>query len=105
MTLGPLMIDLKGVAIEPDERDLLLHPLVGGVILFSRNYESPEQLCRLTAELRGLRATKKRLPIRPPPVTSPAIQPRAKCDSGEVRWKLHMGMNSSRCRASPADSW
>jgi beta-N-acetylhexosaminidase len=55
MTLGPLMIDLKGVAIEPDERDLLLHPLVGGVILFSRNYESPEQLSRLTAELRGLR--------------------------------------------------
>jgi beta-N-acetylhexosaminidase len=49
------MIDLKGVAIEPDERDLLLHPLVGGVILFSRNYESPEQLARLTGELRDLR--------------------------------------------------
>jgi len=56
MTLGPLMIDLKGVAIEPDERDLLLHPLVGGVILFSRNYESTGQLARLTAELRALRS-------------------------------------------------
>ena len=56
MTLGPLMIDLKGVAIEPDERDLLLHPLVGGVILFSRNYESPDQLGRLVAELHGLRS-------------------------------------------------
>jgi beta-N-acetylhexosaminidase len=56
MTLGPLMIDLKGVAIEPDERDLLLHPLVGGVILFSRNYESPQQLGRLVADLHGLRS-------------------------------------------------
>jgi len=51
MTLGPLMIDLAGVAIEPEERDLLNHPLVGGVILFSRNYENPEQLSRLTAEI------------------------------------------------------
>lgn len=56
MTLGPVMIDLKGVAIEPDERDLLLHPLVGGVILFSRNYESPGQLTRLTTELHALRS-------------------------------------------------
>lgn len=55
MTLGPLMIDLKGVAIEPDERDLLEHPLVGGVILFSRNYESPAQLARLTADIHALR--------------------------------------------------
>lgn len=56
MTLGPLMVDLKGVAIEPDERDLLEHPLVGGVILFSRNYESPAQLTRLTADLHALRS-------------------------------------------------
>jgi len=56
MTLGPLMIDLKGVAIEPDERDLLLNPLVGGVILFSRNFEDTAQLVRLTAELRALRS-------------------------------------------------
>jgi beta-N-acetylhexosaminidase len=50
------MIDLKGVAIEPDERDLLAHPLVGGVILFSRNYENPQQLARLTADIHGLRS-------------------------------------------------
>jgi beta-N-acetylhexosaminidase len=56
MTLGPLMIDLQGVAVEPDERDLLAHPLVGGVILFSRNYESPAQLARLSADLHALRS-------------------------------------------------
>jgi beta-N-acetylhexosaminidase len=50
------MIDLQGVAVAPDERDLLIHPLVGGVILFSRNYESPAQLARLTADLHALRS-------------------------------------------------
>ncbi len=55
MTLGPLMVDLQGVALEPDERELLEHPLIGSVILFSRNYESPEQLARLVAEIHGVR--------------------------------------------------
>jgi len=50
------MIDLKGVAIEPDETDLLGHPLVGGVILFSRNYEDPAQLARLAADIHALRS-------------------------------------------------
>lgn len=56
MTLGPLMIDLAGVAVEPQERDLLAHPLVGGVILFARNYESPAQLARLVADIHGVRS-------------------------------------------------
>jgi len=55
VTLGPLMLDLGGVAVEPDERELLAHPLVGGVILFSRNYESPAQLERLTADIHAVR--------------------------------------------------
>lgn len=56
MALGPLMIDLRGVALEPDERELLAHPLVGSVILFTRNYESPEQLERLVADIHAVRS-------------------------------------------------
>ncbi|NOX76750.1 MAG: beta-N-acetylhexosaminidase [Gammaproteobacteria bacterium] len=55
MSLGPIMLDLAGLEISPEERDMLSHPLVGGVILFTRNYESPEQLQRLVTEIHGLR--------------------------------------------------
>ena len=43
MSLGPVMVDLKGVTLGSDEREMLNHPLVGGVILFSRNFQSVEQ--------------------------------------------------------------
>jgi len=55
MTLGPLMIDLVGPMVSPEERDMLAHPLVGGVILFTRNYESPEQLLELTRSIHSAR--------------------------------------------------
>jgi len=55
MSLGPIMMDLRGTTLEDDERKLLLHPLVGGVIYFSRNYESPEQIAALSKEIHGLR--------------------------------------------------
>ncbi len=55
MTLGPLMVDLVGLELSEVERDVLRHPLVGGVILFSRNYESPEQVAALTASIHALR--------------------------------------------------
>ena len=54
-SLGPVMIDIAGTAPTAEERELLRHPLVGSVILFSRNYESREQLARLTAEIHALR--------------------------------------------------
>jgi beta-N-acetylhexosaminidase len=49
------MLDLRGVTLEQEEREVLSHPLVGGVILFSRNYESPEQLTALINEIHALR--------------------------------------------------
>ena len=37
LPLGPIMCDLDSLELGTDERELLLHPLIGGVILFSRN--------------------------------------------------------------------
>ncbi|MCG8380532.1 MAG: beta-N-acetylhexosaminidase [Proteobacteria bacterium] len=55
MSLGPIMCDLRGLQLEDDEREMLMHPHIGGVILFTRNYESPEQLEALTASIHELR--------------------------------------------------
>ena len=55
MCLGQLMVDIKGTELTADEHQLLQHPFIGGVILFSRNYESKQQLCKLTTQIHGLR--------------------------------------------------
>src|SRR5690242_17378599 len=53
--MGPIIIDLLGTDLSQDERELLQHPLVGGVILFTRNYESPEQVTELCKSIRAAR--------------------------------------------------
>ncbi|MBL8450277.1 MAG: beta-N-acetylhexosaminidase [Dechloromonas sp.] len=53
--LGPLMIDIAGMELTDLDRERLCHPLVGGIILFTRNYADVEQLQRLTAEIHALR--------------------------------------------------
>ena len=55
MSIGPVMLDLLGTELTDEDRNRLMHPLTGGVILFSRNYESPAQLTRLTQEIHALR--------------------------------------------------
>lgn len=58
---GPIFLDLLEKKLFPVEAELLKHPLVGGVILFTRNYESPEQLEELIKSIR--KACKKLLLI------------------------------------------
>ncbi|HET7811283.1 MAG TPA: beta-N-acetylhexosaminidase [Steroidobacteraceae bacterium] len=55
MTLGPLMVDVAGLELTPGDREVLRHPLVGSVILFTRNYASAEQLTRLVADIHAVR--------------------------------------------------
>jgi beta-N-acetylhexosaminidase len=55
LPLGPVMLDVAGKTLVDEDRERLLHPGVGAVILFARNYESPEQVAQLTAEIRALR--------------------------------------------------
>ncbi len=54
--LGSLIIDLKGTTLQAEERELLAHPLVGGLVLFSRNYETLEQLQALIQDLRQMQS-------------------------------------------------
>lgn len=56
MSLGPLMLDVRSTRLTDEDRQRLSHPLVGGVILFARNYENPDQLEQLCAEIHALKA-------------------------------------------------
>jgi beta-N-acetylhexosaminidase len=49
------MVDVAGLELTPEDRDVLRHPLVGSVILFTRNYASSDQLARLVADIHAVR--------------------------------------------------
>ncbi len=55
MSLGPVMLDIEGLALSDEDRKRLLHPQTGGIILFARNYQSPEQLKALVDEIHAIR--------------------------------------------------
>ena len=55
MPLGPVMLDVVGTALDNADIKRLLHPSVGAVILFARNYESVEQVTQLIRHIKSLR--------------------------------------------------
>lgn len=54
--MSHLMLDLASVELTPEEASVLQHPAVGGLILFSRNYQDREQLIALIRAVRSVRS-------------------------------------------------
>ena len=55
MTIGPLMIDVEGLTLNDEDIKRIMHPMVGGLILFTRNYKDTVQLKTLTDAIRKIR--------------------------------------------------
>jgi beta-N-acetylhexosaminidase len=52
---SPVILDIAGTTLTPDDRRRLAHPLTGGMILFARNWVDRRQLVELTSEIKTIR--------------------------------------------------
>jgi beta-N-acetylhexosaminidase len=55
LPFGPVMIDIAGLTLTVEEKEKINHPNTGALILFSRNYQDPEQVTDLIKEIRAAR--------------------------------------------------
>jgi beta-N-acetylhexosaminidase len=58
MSLGSVMVDIEGTELQAHEIERLMDPMVAGVIFFSRNFESAEQIKKLSQQIHDLRHPK-----------------------------------------------
>lgn len=49
--MGPIILDLAGLELSSEEREIIKHPQVGGIIFFQRNFESIAQLETLISQI------------------------------------------------------
>lgn len=61
--LGPLMVDVGGLELTPEDREVIAHPLVGGVILFTRNYRDHDQLRALCKDILAIKKPRPLLAV------------------------------------------
>jgi beta-N-acetylhexosaminidase len=52
---APVVLDIAGTTLTAADRRRLKHPLTGGLILFTRNWENRRQLVELTAAIKAVR--------------------------------------------------
>ncbi len=53
--IGPVMLDVQGLTLTQSEQEKINHPNTGAIILFSRNYQNPEQVTELIDSIRAAR--------------------------------------------------
>ena len=55
LPIGPIMIDITGTTLSQYDKEKIAHPNTGAIILFARNYETPEQVAELSQQIKAAR--------------------------------------------------